>query len=216
MSESYKVSEEELKVFYDEIERLKKKNRRRGSWNVILRILAVFVAACGIASAFLCVMLVNKYRKEAEKNREVVQFELRNFSELTEIPALMENEFRKIVRDEYATYQSSMDNLLTVAAIVFTLFSIGIPIMQYVFIQKEHIEKIRRQAEEVEAIKEKMANALEQHEKQFQDNEQFLKEVAETQEQHTEVLVRIYECVGKDYLDFHTKYIDEECKKRRN
>jgi len=71
----------------------------------------------------------------------------------------LEQQMRQIVRDEYATYQGELQSILAIAGIVFTLFTIGFPIMNHVFLQREHVDKLVKTIDEAKEIKDSAALA---------------------------------------------------------
>jgi len=60
-----------------------------------------------------------------------------------------DEEWHKIVREEYQLYQSDQSSILAVAGIVFALFTFGYPILQYKFITKEHVVAMKEGLEEL-------------------------------------------------------------------
>jgi len=74
-----------------------------------------------------------------------------------------DREVSEIIREEYQLYQSDLSAILAVAGIVFTVFSIGVPLMQYQFVTKEHVDALKEGLQEVtdadEQIKKAVADA---------------------------------------------------------
>ena len=63
---------------------------------------------------------------------------------------LSEQQIRVIVRDEYATYQSNIGMILTITSVIFLVLALAIPVMSYVFIQKDHVQALRAMMDEAE------------------------------------------------------------------
>jgi len=129
-----------------------------GTFAFAVRLVTVIAAIVSVGMAVFCFRELRSIRRAKADVPAVV------FAEGSELEdALLEKQIREIVRDEYATYQSDMQNMLAVAGIVFTLFSIGVPLMNYMFLQKEHVQELRGMIKESEGL---LAKQNEQYEKQ--------------------------------------------------
>ncbi|MDR3313571.1 MAG: hypothetical protein LBS96_03840, partial [Oscillospiraceae bacterium] len=121
----------------------------RHSYGLWFFLAVVAVLTMGLSA--WCFLTLHSMKKATPGDNPPVVVQYEKNAEVSEV--LLKNEVREIVRAEYETYQNDMQNMLAVAAIVFTIFSIAMPIMNYVFLQKEHVEKLREQMQDVENAK---------------------------------------------------------------
>ncbi|MDR2524915.1 MAG: hypothetical protein LBC83_01795 [Oscillospiraceae bacterium] len=61
---------------------------------------------------------------------------------------------------------------LRVAAILLTMLGIGFPLMNYQFVQKEHVQELRKQIDEAKEDRPKIESMLLSASKQLQENQE--------------------------------------------
>jgi len=99
----------------------------------------------------------------------------------------LEPKIREIIRAEYAVYQSELSRMLTFMGTFLAVMSIGAPIMSYTFVQREHVQELKKQLD----IAEKNADAAQAAteaaqaaaEKLIADADQQFKQALESQKQ---------------------------------
>jgi len=72
----------------------------------------------------------------------------------------IEMKIRESVEAAYSKNQADIQNLLTVAAIIFAMFTFGFPILQHQFITKEHVDELKKQLDIVTDANEKIEQAI--------------------------------------------------------
>ena len=117
----------------------------------ILIVAALILTAVSIASMIYSCRMARKVRDESSRifamleENSIIPEELLELEETIVVVMsneLSEQQIRVIVRDEYATYQSNIGMILTITGVALAFFAVAIPIMSYVFVQKDHLEKL--------------------------------------------------------------------------
>ena len=115
-------------------------------------IIAVFVALAFAATAIVCVYQL--YRSNQANYRAVQQLQ----ASIAQLPAQPQeapaslSEALSIVQGQFDSYQSSLSLTLAVAGVVFSLFALAVPLMNYFFFQKEQVEKLQAAAAQAEVL----------------------------------------------------------------
>ena len=148
-------------------------------------IIAVFVALSFAATAIVCVYQL--YRSNQANYRAVQQIQ----ASIAQLPAQPQeapaslSEALSIVQGQFDSYQSSLSLTLAVAGVVFSLFALAVPLMNYFFFQKEQVEKLQAAAAQAEALT-AQAEALQEKTvdvtTQLAENQRAAKQLEETQE----------------------------------
>ncbi|MCL2106146.1 MAG: DUF6273 domain-containing protein [Oscillospiraceae bacterium] len=135
--------------------------------------LVVIALSCALAFA-VGLSSYSAYRYRLENKRIKASEDVLVYAKDDELAALkIEQRISKAVEDAYATYQADMQNILAVAGIIFTLFSIGVPLMQYQFMTKERVnefdekiaalkgnlEKVEEMKRDIQALKDDVSRA---------------------------------------------------------
>ena len=96
-------------------------------------IMAVFVALASAATAIVCAYQL--YRSNQANYRAVQQIQ----ASIAQLPAQPQeapeslSEALSIMQAQFDNYQSSLSLILTVAGVIFSLFALAVPLMNYFF-----------------------------------------------------------------------------------
>jgi len=132
------------------------------------RFVALIVSCALVVTAAVSVYYAFRFNQENKKilaSQDVLTYTAGD--ELAELK--IDAKIRENIEAAYATYQADMQNMLAIAAIIFTLFSIGVPLMQYEIMTKERIkefdDKMEKFQKEEKAIQDKFDEKLEKMKK---------------------------------------------------
>ena len=129
-----------------------KKAKKRTDFT--LRLVAIAALCALVAATALSVFLAFRARKESERikaeHEALLQAQTDGGMEDELATLRLEAAIDESVKTAYETYQADLQNILAVAGIIFTLFSIGVPLMQYQFITKERVEELDRRLEKLQ------------------------------------------------------------------
>jgi len=104
-------------------------------------VIAVFLALAGSGAAIVCFYFLHESN---QTNYQAVQQVTAAISKLPERPDTIEfKDAISILQAQFDSYQTSMSLTLTVAGAVLTIFGIAVPLMNYIFFQKETVDRIQ-------------------------------------------------------------------------
>ena len=158
--------------------------------------LTVYVIVCAFVVAFIVTgylaLRVHQRNKKIIASQDVIEYPVDD--ELTRIK--LDQKIEEIVKDAYATYQSDMQNMLAVAAIVFALFTFGFPFLQHQFITKEHLDKMEKGLDGLDRADDQIQQAVEAagEAKTAQENQQAVLEamIRQNQEEYERKITELH------------------------